>query len=200
MRKPMRIATVAGTAGALALGGTAAAFAVQGGGQQAQPRASYSQPAAPADVSAAQARHDAQRLVPGGKVTKTELDHEHGRAVWEVDLTRGGRHYEVRIDQASRKVLSIHSEPADESGARASGQPAAGGPAGAGQARRAAQQAVPGGVITETERDHEHGRAVWEVDLTKGGRHYEVKVDAGTGKILSVHYDTHSEPELGDED
>ncbi len=113
MRKPMRIATVAGTAGALALGGTAA-FAVQGGGQQAQPRASYSQPAAPADVSAAQARHDAQRLVPGGKVTKTELDHEHGRAVWEVDLTKGGRHYEVKVDAGTGKILSVHYDTHSE--------------------------------------------------------------------------------------
>lgn len=199
MRKAMRIAVVAGTAGALALGGTVAAFAVQGG-QQAQPRASYSQPAAHADVSAEQARRMAQKLVPGGKVTKTELDHEHGRAVWEVDLTKGGRDYEVKIDRATGKVLSIHSEPADEPEARGSGQLAAGGPTGAGQARQLAQQAVPGGVVTETERDYEHGQAVWEVDLTKGGRGYEVKINAATGKILSVHYDTENGSELGDED
>lgn len=200
MRKPMRIAVVAGTAGALALGGTAAAFAVQGGGQQAQPRAVASQPAAHADLSAKQARQLAQKLVPGGKVTKTELDREHGRAVWEVDLTKGGRDYEVKIGRATGKVLSIHSESADEPEAHRSGQPATGAPTGAGQARQLARQAVPGGSITETERDYEHGRAVWEVDLHKGGRGYEVKIDAATGKVLSVHYDTETGPELADED
>ncbi len=110
MRKPIRIATVAGTAGVITLGGTAAAFALQGSGQPTQPRAFQSQLTARAGVSAGQARQIAQRLVPGARVTETELDHEHGRAAWQVDLRQQHDEWEVTIDAATGQVISVHHD------------------------------------------------------------------------------------------
>lgn len=191
MRKPIRIAMVAGTAGVIAAAGITAAFAVQGNSQQTQKRASDSTSATvtrtvAGKVSAERARQIARQLVPGGRVTETELDHEHGRAVWEVDLTKNNREYEVRIDATTGKVLGIsasHASPHASS-------PAAAGKVDAQRARQIAQQRVPGTRVTEVERDREHGRAVWEVDLHKQHHEWEVTIDAATGKVISIHYDS----------
>lgn len=119
MRKPIRIAMLAGTAGAIALGGTTAALAVHGNDQNHQTTASYNasprynaspsaSPSAPAKVSADRARQIAQQRVPGGTVTEIQLDHEHGRAVWEVYLTKQHREYEIYIGAATGKIIGGH--------------------------------------------------------------------------------------------
>ncbi|MGE5290664.1 MAG: PepSY domain-containing protein, partial [Micromonosporaceae bacterium] len=95
MRKPIRVAILVGAAGALTLGGTTAALAALGGSQEPQTTTSYStsssaaptaSPTAAGKVSPDRARQIALQRVPGARVTETEFDHEHGRAVWEVDL------------------------------------------------------------------------------------------------------------------
>lgn len=43
-----------------------------------------------------------------------------------------------------------------------------------------------GGVVEKVERDWEHGRKIWEVELHKGRYEYDVDVDRKTGKILRV--------------
>lgn len=60
-------------------------------------------------------------------------------------------------------------------------------------AEAAARKAVPGGRVTETDRDRENGRLVWEVDLTKNGDEYEVDVDAHTGTVVKVDHDRHDD-------
>lgn len=116
MRKPIRIAMLAGAAGVVvAAGGTTAALATHGSSQQPQATAFHSIPstvplAVPGKVSTEQARQIAQRLVPGGTVTETDLDHRHGRAVWEVDLHQQHRDWEVTIDAATGQVISVHHD------------------------------------------------------------------------------------------
>ncbi|MGE5286610.1 MAG: PepSY domain-containing protein [Micromonosporaceae bacterium] len=63
------------------------------------------------------------------------------------------------------------------------------------QAPQTARHLVPGAKVTETERDREHGRAVWEVELHKQHHEWEVTIDAATGKVLSIHHDTGMEDE-----
>lgn len=115
MRKPTRIAVIAGTAGVIALAGTGAALAAAGGGGQ-QPAVAAASPAPDTtadNISAAEARQIAQQQLPGAAVTQTSLDDEHGRAVWEVDLTRNHHGYEVSIDAATGNVVSTHTDDHD---------------------------------------------------------------------------------------
>jgi uncharacterized membrane protein YkoI len=184
MRKQIRIGLLAGTAGLLAVGGTTVACTSQGNGQQTRAPAS-SGTTAPAEVSADRARQIAQQLVRGGAVTETDLDHEHGRAVWKVDLTKNNRDYEVHIDAATGKISGVSASKASAS---RHASPTASAKVSAQQARQITQQRVPGATVTETDLDHEHGRTVWEVDLTKNNRHYEVTVNAATGTVISVHH------------
>lgn len=49
---------------------------------------------------------------------------------------------------------------------------------------------VGGGRLVEVEPDHEHGRAVWEVEIAKGGVCHEVDVDRGTGAVVGAEQDS----------
>lgn len=193
MRKPTRIALTVGTAGVIAVGGATAVFAGQSNSQSQEP-ASYSTAVTqtrtvPGNVSAERARQIALQLVPGGRVTETELDREHGRSVWEVDLTKNNREYEVHIDAITGKALGVSTSRITPG----TSSPAAPEGVNAQQARQIAQQRVPGATVTEMERDREHGQSVWEVELTKQHREWEVTIDTATGKVISVDYDSEME-------
>ncbi|MGV9539399.1 PepSY domain-containing protein, partial [Streptosporangium sandarakinum] len=54
------------------------------------------------------------------------------------------------------------------------------------EAVRIARKRVPGARVTEVEREWEHGRRVWKVELRKGRWEYEVHVSAATGKVTRV--------------
>ena len=43
-----------------------------------------------------------------------------------------------------------------------------------------------GGTVTKVERETEHGRTVWEVDVRRGTRTTEVHVDTATGAVTRV--------------
>jgi uncharacterized membrane protein YkoI len=196
MRKPIRIALLAGTAGVIVAGGTAAAIAIPGDSQPVKTATTgYNGPATAAPkaagtVTAAQARHTAQQRVPAATVTETDLDHEHGKAVWEVDLTGQHARWEVHVDAATGKITGVSASKASASDASQPAPVKAAGTVTAAQARHAAQQRLPAATVTETDLDHEHGKAVWEVDLTGQHAKWEVHADAVTGNILSIHHDT----------
>jgi uncharacterized membrane protein YkoI len=204
MRKPIKIAVLASTAAVIVAGGTAAAFAVQGDSQPTNttttayntaptaPKAAQNPPAAAkaaGPVNAAKARQIALHRMPGAMVTETDFDHEHGKAVWEVDLTGQNRHYEIHIDAATGKILGLSASKASGSHASQSAPAKAAGTVSAAQARQIALHRMPGAMVTETDFDHEHGKAVWEVDVTGQHGKAEVHINAATGKVLSVHYD-----------
>lgn len=110
MRKPARIALIGGTAAVIAAGGAAVALTAGSSGQPAGAITVSESVAATSGgpVSAAQARQAAQQKLPGATVAETDLDHDHGRAVWEVDLNRGQRGYEVQVDGSTGKIISLH--------------------------------------------------------------------------------------------
>jgi Predicted membrane protein len=47
-----------------------------------------------------------------------------------------------------------------------------------------AEKRVPGARVTDVEREWEHGRRTWEVELRKGGTEYDVHVSAESGEIV----------------
>lgn len=47
-----------------------------------------------------------------------------------------------------------------------------------------------GGTVREVERETEHGRAEWDVEIDAAdGKHYEVRIDAQSGEITRVEQD-----------
>ncbi|NGM16158.1 hypothetical protein ENC19_27775 [Verrucosispora sp. CWR15] len=52
-----------------------------------------------------------------------------------------------------------------------------------------------GGRITETDRDEENGRAIWEVEIVNGGTEHEIDVDRQSGEIVKAEQEPADEDE-----
>jgi uncharacterized membrane protein YkoI len=58
------------------------------------------------------------------------------------------------------------------------------GAVGVAEARIIALRAAGSGRVTKVERETEHGRAVWEVEVISGGVEHDIHVDRITGAVL----------------
>lgn len=77
------------------------------------------------------------------------------------------------------------SAPAPElvSGSRAAGELSSA------EAADIALRHVGGGRVTEIEREFEHGRREWKVEIVHNGREHDVRVDAATGAVTRTDVD-----------
>jgi hypothetical protein len=96
------------------------------------------------------------------------------------------------VGPTDEPVVEPSADPTDEPLGPTAGPTAP--PAGAGtlDADRAAELAlrrVAGGRVTEIEREWEHGRLVWKVEVHAGGVEYDIRVDAATGAIVRARAD-----------
>jgi hypothetical protein len=69
------------------------------------------------------------------------------------------------------------------------------------RAREIALERAGGGSVTEVEREQEHGRPVWSVEIRNGSTEHEVDVDRETGAIVkagSERDDDHGREDSGD--
>ena len=71
---------------------------------------------AEAGISEAQARTTALATVPGGSVSSTELEKEHGKLIWSFDIAQvGSKHItEVQVDAKTGKIVSTKAETPDK--------------------------------------------------------------------------------------
>jgi hypothetical protein len=72
---------------------------------------------AEAKISEANARTTALAKVPGGTVSSSELEKEHGKLIWSFDIAQGGSKNvtEVQVDAKTGKIVSTQIEtPAKE--------------------------------------------------------------------------------------
>ena len=71
---------------------------------------------AEAGISEAQARTTALATVPGGSVSSTELEKEHGKLIWSFDIAQvGSKHItEVQVDAKTGKIVSTKTETPDK--------------------------------------------------------------------------------------
>jgi hypothetical protein len=51
-------------------------------------------------------------------------------------------------------------------------------------AKETAVKAAGGGRVIDVERETEHGRAVWDIDVRKAGVEHDIDVDRATGEVL----------------
>lgn len=108
MRKPLRLLAIGAAAAVVVAGGTTAALAADHDDDGTADRPVR------ATVGLGVVEQAALAAVPGGRVTDAELENEHRRPVWELDLTTGrGQEYDVTVDAATGKVLD-HSRDHDD--------------------------------------------------------------------------------------
>lgn len=113
--------------------------------------------------------------------TKTKLEYEDGRQVYELEFYTDARdEYEYEIDACTGEVISWKVEKSKGSGG--SGESVT-----ADQAKEAALSMVPGAAqedIWEFKSDRDGGRTVYEGKIVYDGTEYEFEIDADTGEVL----------------
>jgi hypothetical protein len=72
--------------------------------------------AAEAKISEADARATALAKVPGGAVSSSELEKEHGKLIWSFDIAKVGSKNitEVQVDAKTGKIVSTRIETPDK--------------------------------------------------------------------------------------
>jgi uncharacterized membrane protein YkoI len=72
--------------------------------------------AAEAKISEADARTTALAKVPGGAVSSSELEKEHGKLIWSFDIAKVGSKdvTEVQVDAKTGKIVSTRIETPDK--------------------------------------------------------------------------------------
>jgi hypothetical protein len=71
---------------------------------------------AEAKISEAQARTMALAKVPGGSISSAELEKEHGKLIWSLDIAQVGSKNitEVQVDAKTGKIVSTKVETPDQ--------------------------------------------------------------------------------------
>ncbi|MBS4785893.1 MAG: PepSY domain-containing protein [Clostridiales bacterium] len=118
--------------------------------------------------------------------TKTKLDYEDGRSLYEVEFFTDSADYEYEIDASTGEVLSADSEARHTTAGDANHITE-------GEAQEIALKKA-GLTASETDYirvdlDYDDGRAEYEVEIRVGQTEYELKIDASTGTVLEYEVD-----------
>lgn len=67
-------------------------------------------PAGGTAVSGARAAALAVRHVGGGQVTEVELEREHGRTVWKIEVSAGATEYDILVDAGTGAIVRVRQD------------------------------------------------------------------------------------------
>lgn len=141
------------------------------------------QVSASSEVTEKQAQAIALKKTGGGTVTKCKLDVEHGRKVYEIEVTNGNKKYEMDVGVSDAKIYNYEEETIKSTTKSSSGAITAD------AAKKIALKEVGGGTVMKCKLDREDGRQVYEIEIRYNGGEYEIEVDAATGKITKYEID-----------
>jgi len=120
-------------------------------------------------------------LTDGGRVVEFEADIDDGHHIYEIEIEKNHKEYDIELDARTGKVLEFESDD-DEDGA-------AGQLIGRERAMEIALDKTEGGRIVEFELDEDDGQYIYEIEIIKDGIEYEVEIDGYSGKIIEFEED-----------
>lgn len=166
-----------------------------------------------AQLTSAEIRDMVERQYPG-EITKLELEREHGKLVYDVEIKGPEGEYELKIDASTGDIVKLEEKPyknvvkGDSDGQRASKDPdAQASPndqkktkqtkdnASSEKPRISIDEATEialhkfPGTIDEVKLEREDGLPVYEVEIETDKGEVEVEVDAYTGEIVMISWD-----------
>ncbi|PZE87165.1 PepSY domain-containing protein [Curtobacterium sp. MCBD17_032] len=146
--------------------------------------------AAPGEDALVAAATTARKAVGTGTVTS--IEQEAGGTSWEVlVVTDGGDEQEVHVDaDGERTTAGPTKETSDADDVAENERFVDAADLSVTQAASALTKAVPG-TVTELALDDHAGTVVWEGDVLDGsGTTHGIRIDAGSGKVLTNTVDT----------
>lgn len=185
MKSKMWIGAIAGV---MLLGGTAVVGA--SGNTNTQNLASTNQ-TTQSYITIDQAKTAALKAA-NGRVDDVDLERDHGKVYYEVDIEQTNGEVEVHVDALTGKVLSVLDKDKDDDDhdhSSSNGTVSTHVKITSEQASAIAAKQVSGGRVVKIELDEDDNRYIYEVDLRTTKGEAEVEVDANTGKVLSIDQD-----------
>ena len=139
----------------------------------------------------------ALKKVPGANnshMKKIHLDRENGRMVYEGEIYYNGQEYEFDIDAVTGDIVKWKVEGVSNNSPYANSNANNSQNITIEKAKSIALAKVRGANQShfgKIELDHDHGRAVYEIEIFYNNSKYEFDIDASTGKIIGTevkHY------------
>ena len=124
-----------------------------------------------------QAEQIALRVVGGGQVVQAQRDQWHGYPIWDITITQPGFECDVFVDAHTGAILrsiKLRNTASTKFISKA-------------KAEQIALGAVGGGKVLLVILEKNDNPPDWSVDVrANNGREFEVKVNAGTGKVIVI--------------
>lgn len=134
--------------------------------------------------SVQQAEKQAKNQVSGAKIVKTEQDYEDGELVYEVELSKGKKEYNLVFRASDAKMISYEWEIDSWNVSKGSGALI-----GLSKAKELAKEQVPKAKITSVMKKYSDGIDVYKIKMKTTSKKYELKIHARTGKILKYKWE-----------
>lgn len=134
-------------------------------------------------MSLSQAKNAAQKKVPSSYIKKTETDVEHGVTVYEIELIKKAKEYNLKYRASDGKLIEYEWELPNTSHSIQSRENLS-----KADINAKARKAVKDATITSTRLSIDDGLSEYKVTLKKGNRQYKLLYDAKNGKLLEYEW------------
>ena len=133
--------------------------------------------------NAEQARQKALQKVPNATVTDVDLDRDNGVQVYEIELAKGSKKYDLTYRVSDAKLLEYKWEKISVSASRTRSLISTD------KCRQLALNKVPKGTITSISQKTDDGVDVYKVKLTAGNKRYTLEYHARTGALIEYKWE-----------
>lgn len=133
--------------------------------------------------SAAQARQKALQKVPNATVTDVDLDHENGYEIYDIELVKGSKKYDLTYRASDGKLLEYGWEKVSVSPSRTRALMSTD------QCRQLALAKVKNGKIVSISQKTDDGIDIYKVKMTAGNKRYTLKYHARTKALIECKWE-----------
>lgn len=142
--------------------------------------------------SPGQAEKQAKKQVKGARVVKTEQDYEDGELVYEVELAKGKKEYNLVLRASDGKTISYDWEIPSWKVKRGTGKMIS-----SGKAKKIAKKKVKKAKVTSVMKKYSDGLDIYKVKMKAGNKKYELQLHARTGKVLEYEWELNAKTDNG---
>ena len=133
--------------------------------------------------SAAKAREKAMKKVPNAVVTEVDSDYEKGVLVYDVELVKGNKKFDIKYRASNGKMLEYgwetqYVEPFWQNESISMSR-----------CKRMARKKVKKAKIVSCLKKRDDGITVYKVKLTTGKKRFTLVYHAGTGELLEYEWE-----------
>lgn len=134
-------------------------------------------------MSLDQAKNAAQKKVPSSYIKKAETDVEHGATIYEIELTKKAKEYNLKYRASDGKLIEYEWELPNTSHSIQNRKNLS-----KADIKAKARKEVKGATITSTRLSIDDGLSEYKVTLKKGNRQYKLLYNAKNGKLLEYEW------------